>query len=81
MRLAVYSGYGHPRVMIEKLGLTAADLRDIRLYAAIEPVGEGMSDYRAGDSDEAPAADDPDRVARLKKLAVRQQRELARDRK
>ena len=67
--------------MIAARGYSARQMREIELYAAIEPVGEGMTDYRAADSDEAPAADDPDRVARLKKLAVRQQRELARDRK
>ena len=59
--------------MIAARGLSARQMREIELYAAIEPVGEAMADYSGGDD----PADDANRVERLKRLAKRQKREMA----
>ena len=68
MRLAAYSGYVHPDVMIRELGLTGAQMMDVLIYAGIEPVGEPMADYSAGEPKRQQPMDPAKRRAILRSM-------------
>jgi len=61
--------------MIAALGLSGRQMREMELYAAIEPVGEGMVDYAASDKTREGLESDESTVKRLKALADKQQAE------